>query len=243
MKNLKLNSKLTALRFPLSLILFFFGKKERLQKKLLYLAFKKTFPSKAQSKGFERYWEEIISDDFVPMSLSKSKIAGNSLSTTFGKWIYIAVRAAKPEIMIETGVAHGYSSWVILNAIHKNQKGKLYSIDLAGHDTNDDYNLNKNKIGHIVPNTLRQYWKLIVGDSKIELPKLLTRLGKVDIFFHDSDHSFENMFFEFNEVFKFLKKDGIVLSNDIYKNLAFDQFIANNKLNATYFSKGGCIII
>ena len=36
--------------------------------------------------------------------------------------------------MVETGVAHGVSSWTILNAMHRNGKGKLYSIDLPNKD-------------------------------------------------------------------------------------------------------------
>jgi hypothetical protein len=44
--------------------------------------------------------------------------------------LYSIVRAYKPEIVVETGVAHGVTSAFLLCAMHENRKGHLYSIDL-----------------------------------------------------------------------------------------------------------------
>jgi len=44
--------------------------------------------------------------------------------------LYGLVREFNPSILVETGVCNGVSSAVILAAIHKNNKGLLYSIDL-----------------------------------------------------------------------------------------------------------------
>ena len=43
---------------------------------------------------------------------------------------------------------------------------------------------------------LKHRWELILGDSKIELPRLLRDLDSVDVFFHDSLHIYDYMMFE-----------------------------------------------
>ncbi|ACR41605.1 O-methyltransferase [Saccharolobus islandicus] len=45
--------------------------------------------------------------------------------------IYCLIREIKPQLVIETGVANGISTFLILNAIMKNGNGKLYSIDIS----------------------------------------------------------------------------------------------------------------
>ena len=87
---------------------------------------------------------------------------------------------------------------------------------------------------------MRDRWELIFGESKVELPKLLKRLDKVDIFYHDSEHTYENMMFEFKSVWPKIKKDGFLISDDYKWNQAFDDFleIANNREVYTYRSVG-----
>gem|GEM_PF-4501569 len=44
--------------------------------------------------------------------------------------IYSVVRATKPEIVVETGVNNGISTYFILSALERNDSGLLYSIDI-----------------------------------------------------------------------------------------------------------------
>lgn len=69
-------------------------------------------------------------------------------------------------------------------------------------------------------------WNLILGDAKIELPKLLKQLKSVDIFLHDSLHTYEHMMFEYNTVWKHLSVNGLLLSDDVNEkwSLAFVDF-------------------
>ncbi len=239
MNKIYLNSRIVTLRFPFSSLQFYRGKKESLQKKILKRVFIWSQFSDQSLADFENYWKEIINKDFISQNTLGLKTSGNTLSSTFGKWMYIVLRATKPEILIETGVSHGYSSWLILNALKKNGKGKLYSIDLAGNDTNSDYNLSQDKIGHVVPEELGVNWELIIGDVAQKLPELLDKLQQIDLFFHDSDHSYNNMQFEFKIASKYLKKGGIILSDDIHKNTAFEEFVNKSKFKTAYFTKGG----
>ena len=82
---------------------------------------------------------------------------------------YIIIRALKPEIVIKTVVSFGVTSSFILQAMEDNGFGTLYSIDLPFEFAR------KEEVGIIVPKRLKHRWELILGDSKIELPKLLKK--------------------------------------------------------------------
>src|SRR4051794_1951743 len=97
--------------------------------------------------------------------------------------IYLLVRSLKPEVVVETGVCYGASSAYILQALKDNGRGELYSIDL-GNSPDEPPN------DYFVPRPLRDRWHLIIGDSKDELPQLLERLGRIDLFHHDSLHTY-----------------------------------------------------
>lgn len=149
---------------------------------------------------------------------------GNILKEDF-ILLYVLVRLFRPKAMIETGVASGMSTTAILAAMKKNKQGKLYSIDLPlerilkrtfpdGMRYEKAFPKNK-QIGWLVPNDLKQYWDLLLGDVRDTLPPLLKRLGKIDIFFHDDLHTPEHMYWEFNLIWPYLKNKGILLSDDV----------------------------
>ena len=153
-----------------------------------------------------------------------------------GKVLYCVISAIMPKIIVETSVALGVSSFLILNAIKLNKIGTLYSIDLPNKDI-----IGNKEVGFVVPKELRSNWKLILGDSKTELPKLLSELKQVNIFFHDSLHTYEHMMFEFETVWPHIKENGLIVSDDIYWNNAFIDFA--KKVNSQYTIFDGIGII
>ncbi|TNE55611.1 MAG: class I SAM-dependent methyltransferase [Bacteroidetes bacterium] len=233
-----LNSKKWALRHPAKAWQFYRGNKLPLQKKMLFSTLEWARFDTKTLEQFEIFWQEILRMEQSGFQQGNSH--GNHISSTFAKWLYLLIRATKPEVMVETGVAHGYSSSIILQAMHQNKQGTLYSIDLPGHDTNANYNLQADAIGHVVPNDLRSRWQLIRGDVREELPPLLDRLQQIDCFFHDSDHSYENMSFEFQLADKHLRNGGFLISDDVYKNKAYAEFMDEKKYPSAYFTKGAC---
>ena len=78
--------------------------------------------------------------------------------------------------------------------------------------------------GWIVPDCLREKYHLALGDSRELLPQLLRMHPKIDIFFHDSLHTFEHMYFEFTTSWPHLSDGGLLLSDDILWNRAFHRF-------------------
>jgi len=50
---------------------------------------------------------------------------------------------------------------------------------------------------------------------------------------HDSDHSYENMAFEFEQAFPKLKHGGLLMSDDTHLHAAWDDFCAKHGLRPT----------
>lgn len=147
--------------------------------------------------------------------------------------LYKFIREEKPSTVVETGVCNGYSTAVILKALDENGSGQLYSIDLPDFGEEDE-EIWDEKGGWIIPSSeepgwlvdekLRENWELILGNSNEELPKLLSELGEIDVFIHDSEHSYQTMMLEYCVAWRYLKKDGKLISDDVSSNNAFKQF-------------------
>ena len=133
---------------------------------------------------------------------------------------YAAVRALRPETIVETGVASGVSSSHLLLALDRNQKGTLHSVEIG----DSAYLPAGKEPGRIVPDGLRSRWQLHIGDVAAVLPGLLRELGQVDIFIHDSLHSYEHMKFEFELARPHIKQGGLLLADDALWNSAFSEF-------------------
>jgi len=173
--------------------------------------------------------------------------------------LYLIVRAYKPEIVIETGVAHGASTAFILCSMYENQKGHLYSIDLPPYDVHSKirnlggaaiYTLNDGQkhyigeqysIGDLVPQYLKERWTLIYGDVKENLPVLLKRLENISLFFHDSLHTYEHMMFEYETAWPHITKGGFLISHDVLWNDAFLDFSKRVGRKYTIFYSLGVI--
>ncbi|MDE1769769.1 MAG: class I SAM-dependent methyltransferase [Thaumarchaeota archaeon] len=151
-----------------------------------------------------------------------------TLDNTSGFFLYVLCKLLKPDTVVETGVAYGSSSMYILQALSENNKGTLYSIDFAFSPWQSE-----KMIGAAIPDDLRKNWKLIFGPSSQELPKLLPTISPIDVFFHDSLHTFKNMTSEFETAWPHIKKGGFLISDDISGNNAFYKFYS--KLNLDPF--------
>ena len=155
--------------------------------------------------------------------------------------LYLVARAAKPRVVIETGVLYGAASAHILAALARNGSGELHSVDLP-HEPGEPPH------GFLVPEELCSRWRLIVGDSRRELPALLDRVPTVDLFHHDSLHTSEHMTWEFETVRPRLSDNGVVSSHDvriahslreIFRPNAFQTFCERRGLRWDTFYNSG----
>jgi len=145
--------------------------------------------------------------------------------------LYIVTRIMKPNAVVETGVASGVSSAYILQALEDSKKGELYSIDISAYIPRG-----VKPTGWIIPYWLRHRWHLIIGPSSQKLPHLFDNLREIDVFLHDSLHTYENMLWEYKTAWPFIRKDGILLSHDIQGNDAFSEFCEHVNRKAIYVS-------
>ena len=135
--------------------------------------------------------------------------------------VWAATRHLRPERAVETGVARGFTSAVILSAMQANGAGHLWSIDLP------EVNLIRSGgAGAAVDPGLADRWTWLKGGSRRLLPDLLERNTPVDLFVHDSLHTRANMLFEMRLAWAALRPGGLLLVDDVDHNSAFAEFTA-----------------
>jgi len=145
--------------------------------------------------------------------------AGHNGDFSLARSIYVICRLLRPNVVLETGVAHGVTSAFALQALAINQTGILFSIDLPPLGAEADKH-----VGAFVAPELRGRWRLNRGPTKRVLPKLLPTIKEVDLFVHDSLHTYRNMDFEFRTVWPYLRPGGFLISDDVGLNDAFEDF-------------------
>jgi predicted O-methyltransferase YrrM len=131
-------------------------------------------------------------------------------SSELARLCYTVARIITPEKIVETGIGAGVSSWANLLALHENHRGHLFSIDLP--TPNSD---RLQSIGYLVPDGLRERWSFALGSSRRHLPEVLRNAGQIDIFLHDSRHSYSNQRFEYRAAWPYLRPGGLLISDDV----------------------------
>ncbi len=124
---------------------------------------------------------------------------------------YGIVRLTKPSAIIETGVQRGNTSFYMLKALQMNKKGNLYSIEFPVPGT-------ENSVGELVPQSLKDRWSLIFGIGLEEMGKLRQKIPEIDLFLHDSDHTYKNQIAEYRFALSWLKRGGVLISDDVDNN-------------------------
>lgn len=182
----------------------------------------------------ERYLTELVSYDPLRRSLERHKAFDRtpipSLTeplTAVTLFCYVLPRILKPATIVETGCATGWMSALCLLALQQNQKGHLYSIDLSpvrGQGSMEWTMPQGVEVGFLVPPELRDRWTLTLGNITTHLLPLLEQIKSVDLFCHDSDHTYVHMMWEYTSVWPYLAQNGVIVSDDIGWNTAFWDF-------------------
>jgi hypothetical protein len=163
---------------------------------------------------------------------------------------YALIRAIDPDVLVETGVCNGVSTYGLLLALQQNDRGHLYSVDYpvrAGDDLGDHGDEPADHVGEaiipaghdpgwFIPEEVRDRWTLTLGLSQIELPKLRCEIEEIDFFVHDSGHTLPCMMFEFELAWNWLRPGGVLLSDDILwdGHGAFDRFTEERCAEGNY---------
>ena len=185
---------------------------------------------KALGKDLQTYLEEPALGEIqkavengLQILLSEGPAFGmfHNADFSLARLCYAVARARRPSIIVETGVAYGVTSAFLLQALQVNGLGGLRSIDLP--PLADDA---ARYSGCLVPAHLKPRWHTLRGASRRVLPQLVAQLSSLDMFVHDSLHTFNNMNREFQTVWPKLRPGGLLLSDDVDINRAFQGFAA-----------------
>ena len=175
-----------------------------------------------ESERFGEVWDATIGDlTAAGLRVGRASYGGwNDGDRAQAEAIWCLVAHMRPATVVETGVAHGLTSRVILEGLKRNGSGQLWSIDLPAVDPALHH-----EIGIAVPGDLRSRWTYVAGTSRWRLPQLVRRLQHVDLFVHDSLHTSRNMCFELDTVWPALPPGGVAVVDDIDHGLGFRRFV------------------
>jgi hypothetical protein len=182
----------------------------------------------ADRAGFEHLWSDL--EDSLSSDLELGR--GHDADFALAQAAWCLIRHLRPERVVETGVARGITSRVVLEAMKLDAKGHLWSIDLP--PMREGW---RQQAGLAVPETIRGQWTLLRGSSKRLLPSVAARVGTLDMFIHDSLHTSSNMTFELETAWSILRPGGALLVDDIGLNAAFASFVRNRGVNRWVVAK------
>lgn len=194
-------------------------------------------------EAVQEFRSELLKNRALHDHLKKSLAQGVHFRTTWnvdsqtGRFLYVVCRALKPRFVIETGVGNGLSSTFILQALHDNEKGFLYSVELDPCDRliPSWLRVSREKIGSLIPTWMRDRWNLTLGNSLLVLEPILHRLGQIDIFFHDSAHEYRVMKKEFIISWPHVRPGGLIIVHDATVNSALLDFCQQRALTPVVF--------
>ncbi|MBV9802228.1 MAG: class I SAM-dependent methyltransferase [Solirubrobacterales bacterium] len=174
--------------------------------------------------GFDPLWNEVVAGlRGKGLSVGRGSFSGwDDGDAGLARAAWCVTRHQRPEIVVETGVARGLTTRVLLEALEANGFGRLYSIDLPPPLAQERL---VNERAAAVTAELRTRWTLIEGSSRRRLPGLLRELGTIDVFVHDSRHTRRNISFELCAAWSALRPGGVMLADDIHGTIAFEESI------------------
>lgn len=173
-----------------------------------------------------RYVQELEEDDDLRRRLETRLRArpDRNNRAAYGRragW-YALARARKPRLLVETGTHDGLGTAVLLRAIERNaaegRQGTLLSFDI------------RPDAGWLVDDELARWLDKRIGDARALLPEALVG-AELDMFVHDSHHTYEHETFEFETVFPAASPGAVLVSDNAHGGTAFRDFCERHGLD------------
>ena len=188
---------------------------------------KQTAESSSPSPSFYSMWDtvarfakEIRASEFMADMISRRDAYGSDgvMGAIDCATLYGLTRWLRPVVLVESGGFIGMSSAFILKALADEMlvTSKLYSIELS-QDCEQ---------GALIPEELRSSVGFVPMRGRIEDLLKSDRLPRsIDMFLHDSSHSYQHMLWEFRQFWPRLRDGGLLVSHDVQMNAAFPEFV------------------
>jgi predicted O-methyltransferase YrrM len=178
-------------------------------------------PFYAMWDAVARFAQEIRASDFMAEMVRRRDAYGSEgvMGALDCATLYGLTRWLQPAAVVESGGFIGMSSAFILKALADENlaTAKLYSVELS----------KDCEQGALIPEHLRSAASFIMARGRIEdLLKRGQLPGSIDMFLHDSSHSYRHMLWEFRQFWPRLRDGGLLVSHDVQMNAAFPEFIA-----------------
>jgi Methyltransferase domain len=142
--------------------------------------------------------------------------AGKPLGRRLG-W-YALVRALQPELVYETGTHLGLGSLTLAEALRRNGHGRLITFDIAP------------GVGQMIHSDLPV--EIVIGDTRKTLSETLERVGRPELFLHDSAHTYEHEAAEYEAVYE----PGMwLISDNAHATTVLADFAASHDLAFAFF--------
>lgn len=167
-----------------------------------------------------RFAKEIRDSEFMSNMISRRDAYGSDgvMGALDCATVYALTRWLRPLVCVESGGFIGMSSAFILKAFadEKLVNSKLCSIELS-----EDC-----EQGALIPEELRASGGFVALRGRIEDLLKANRLPQsIDMFLHDSSHSYQHMLWEFRHFWPRLRDGGLLVSHDVQMNAAFPEFV------------------
>jgi predicted O-methyltransferase YrrM len=169
-----------------------------------------------------RFAKEIRASEFMGEMIRRRDAYGSEgvMGALDCATLYALTRWLQPAVVVESGGFIGMSSAFILKALadEKLATSQLYSVELT-----EDC-----EQGALIPEDLRSSLGFIPMRGRIEDFLKRDQLPRsIDMFLHDSSHSYRHMLWEFRQFWPRLRDGGLLVSHDVQMNAAFPEFIAS----------------
>lgn len=158
-------------------------------------------------------------------------------------YVYVLFRALQPQYVVETGVRYGVCTSLMLGAMEQNAAhgggsrhdeaqadGTLVSCDPMYAGSQEARTKIEECLGMTSAWCPWDRWRFMAGRSNDRFNDhtlLEEMLAHVDVFVHDSDHSFDNMTWELEVALRNLRPDSIIVCDDWDWADAEDQRLGN----------------
>lgn len=134
---------------------------------------------------------------------------------------YALVRAAQPDHVVETGTQLGLGSCAIAAALLRNGHGRLTTIDIDP------------ETGYLIG----EPWASVIDRHTGSSIDVLEKLRDVDVFLHDSLHTYEYETRELTTVEPNLGANAIILSDNAHESSALSDWAERNGRHYLFFKE------
>jgi len=187
--------------------------------------------------GLQQYRRELRASALPDTLLRRGAGLAFTRELPQGALLYLLVRAAQPDRIVETGVRPGYTTAWILAALEAAGRGELVSLG-PGSTAGRPVGVQHVSVGQFVPPALRSRWTLALGNTEERLREILGSTSKVDLFLYDNGPDAARARFELRAAWDALSPRGVLLAHHADASPAWAEFCSRQGVPAQLLDPG-----